>query len=305
MPRATIATSNPDTIEIEYETIGSPTDPPLLLVMGFTAQLIAWDDQLCQQLADRGRYVIRYDNRDCGLSTRFDGQSIEPMAVMQAQLQGDPLPPTPYTLSDMAADAVGLLDHLEIDAAHVVGASMGGMIAQMLAAEHPERVLSLVSIMSNTGSMWNGQPALRLYPALLRPPPRDREGYIDAMVLLFGTIGSSGFERDEEELRRLAGVSYDRGVNHRGTQRHLGAILATGDRASALRRIDAATLVIHGKADRLVRPSGGRATAKAIRGARLELIEGMGHDLPRQVWPQIIDGIVENAARGAGDVVPA
>ena len=284
-----------------YETFGDPGDPAVLLIMGLGTQMVAWHEDLCNELADRGFHVIRFDNRDVGRSTSFDHARPPGRVEIMRRRPRSPA----YDLSDMAADAAGLLDHLEIDAAHVLGASMGGMIAQMLAAEHPERVLSLVSIMSNTGSMWNGQPALRLYPALLRPPPRDREGYIDAMVLLFGTIGSSGFKRDEEELRRLAGVSYDRGVNYRGTQRHLGAILASGDRAGALRKIQAPTLVIHGKADRLVRPSGGRATAKAVRGARLQLIEGMGHDLPRQVWPQIIDGIVDNAARAAGDAVAA
>ena len=284
-----------------YETFGDPGDPAVLLIMGLGTQMVAWHEDFCNEIAARGFHVIRFDNRDVGRSTSFDHARPPGRVEIMRRRPRSPA----YNLSDMAADAAGLLDQLEIDAAHVVGASMGGMIAQMLAAEHPERVLSLVSIMSNTGSMWNGQPALRLYPALLRPPPRDREGYIDAMVLLFGTIGSSGFKRDEEELRRLAGVSYDRGVNYRGTQRQLAAILASGDRAGALRRIQAPTLVIHGKADRLVRPSGGRATAKAVRGARLQLIEGMGHDLPRQVWPQIIDGIVDNAARAAGDAVAA
>ena len=284
-----------------YETFGEAGDPAVLLVMGLGTQMIAWQEEFCEELAGRGFHVIRFDNRDVGRSTHLD--HARPPTRGEILRRRPRMPP--YTLSDMAGDAAGLLDALGIEAPHVVGASMGGMIAQMMAAEHPDRVLSLVSIMSTTGSMWVGQPALRLYPFLLRPPPREREAYIEAMVLLFGVIGGSGFQRDEDDLRRLAALSFERGVNHRGTERQLGAILASGDRTGALRRITAPTLVIHGKSDRLVRPSGGRATAKTIKGGRVELIEGMGHDLPRGVWPRIIDGIVANAARAAGDAVPA
>ena len=175
MPRATVATSNPDTVEIEYDTIGSPEDPALLLVMGFTAQLIAWDDDLCRQLADRGRYVIRYDNRDCGLSTHLDGQRVEPMGVMRAVLAGEPTPPVPYNLSDMARDGVGLLDHLGIERAHVMGASMGGMIAQTIAIEHPDRCLSLVSVMSSPGDPRVGAPTKEALEVLLERAT-DRSG---------------------------------------------------------------------------------------------------------------------------------
>ena len=211
-----------------YETFGEPANPAVLLIMGLGTQMIAWHEDFCGQLAGRGFHVIRFDNRDVGHSTSLDHA--------RPPTRGEIIRRRPkaaaYDLSDMAADAVGLLDHLEIEAAHVVGASMGGMIAQLVAAEHPDRVLSLVSIMSNTGSMWNGQPALRLYPFLLRPPPREREAYLDAMVLLFGAIGSSGFERDEQELRELAGLMYDRGINHHGTERQLAAILSSGDRTA-------------------------------------------------------------------------
>jgi pimeloyl-ACP methyl ester carboxylesterase len=200
----------------------------------------------------------------------------------------------------MAADGVGLLDHLGIERAHVVGASMGGMIAQTIAGRHPERTLSLVSIMSNTGALSSGQPALEMYPLLIRRRPRDRDGFVEASLKTFFTIGSKAFERDVEELRRLAAQSYDRGHDPASAGRQLAAILASGDRTPLLRTITAPTLVIHGTADRLIRPSGGRATAAAIPGARLLLIEGMGHDLPRQVWPRIIDGIDANAER-AGD----
>ena len=170
MPRATVATTNPDSVDIEYETFGSPDDPPLLLVMGFTAQLIAWDTELCEMLAARGRYVIRFDNRDCGLSTHLDGQQVQPAAIMAASLSGEELPPVPYTLSDMAADAVGLLDHLGIARAHVMGASMGGMIAQTIAIEHPQRCLSLISVMSSPGDPRAGKPAPEALEVLLDGP---------------------------------------------------------------------------------------------------------------------------------------
>lgn len=278
-----------------YETFGDAGDPAVLLIMGLGTQMVAWHEDFCEELAGRGFHVIRFDNRDVGRSTWLD--HARPPTRVEILRRRPRLPA--YTLSDMAGDAVGLLDCLGIDAAHVVGASMGGMIAQMVAAEHPDRVLSLVSIMSTTGRVWVGRPALRLYPYLLRPPPRDREGYVDAMVVLFGAIAGPGFPREESDLRELAALSFERGVNHHGTQRQLAAILASGDRTPALRRITAPTLVIHGRSDRLVRPSGGRATAKAIRGARLELVDGMGHDLPRGVWPRIIDGVAGNAARAA------
>jgi pimeloyl-ACP methyl ester carboxylesterase len=192
---------------------------------------------------------------------------------------------------------VGLLDHLGIERAHVVGASMGGMIAQTIAARYPERVLSLVSIMSNTGARWTGQPSPRLYPVLLRRPPRDREGYVRHTAWVIEQIGSPGFERDEDDLRRLAETSYDRGLNPAAAGRQLAAIVASGDRTPLLRTITAPTLGIHGTADKFVPPSGGRATAKAIPGARLLTIDGMGHDLPRGAWPRILGAIEENAGR--------
>jgi pimeloyl-ACP methyl ester carboxylesterase len=205
-----------------------------------------------------------------------------------------------YTLSDLARDAVGLLDALDIDAAHVVGASMGGMIAQVMAAEHPGRVLSLVSIMSTTGSRWKGQPAFRAYPYLLAKPPKTKTEAAERLVKLFRVVGSNGFERDEDELRATAELSWDRGPSNAGTGRQLGAILASGDRTKAVKGIRIPTLVVHGTSDKLVRPSGGRATAQAIPDAELLLVEGMGHDLPRGAWPQIVDGIVRTAERGQG-----
>ena len=199
----------------------------------------------------------------------------------------------------MAADSVGLLDHLGIRRAHVVGASMGGMIAQTIAIRFPHRVLSLVSIMSNTGSFWTGQPAMGMYALLLKPAPKDRDAYIEHGVELFTRIGGSGYEPDVEDLRDIAGRSYERGVNPAGSLRQLHAIVADRNREAQLRRLRVPTTVIHGSDDRFVRPSGGRATAKAIPGARLVEIEGMGHGLPRGAWPQIIDAIFGNARRAA------
>ncbi len=280
-------------VELCYETFGNPEDPAMLLIMGLGTQMIAWHEDFCAELVSRGFFVIRYDNRDCGHSTRFD--SVPPPTI--PQLLTRRLRHVAYTLEDMADDAAGLLDHLGIESAHVTGASMGGMIAQMLAAGHPDRVRSLASIMSSTGSRVSGQPRLRAYPVLLRRPPRDREQHVEALVRLFGIIGSPGFERDVEALRELAGQGFDRGVSAAGTGRQMAAILASGNRTAALRRIQAPTVVIHGTADKLVSPSGGKATARAIPGARLVLVRGMGHDMPRGAWPQIIGAIAENADR--------
>jgi pimeloyl-ACP methyl ester carboxylesterase len=279
-------------VELCYETFGDPGDPALLLVMGLATQMLGWHADFCAALAERGFFVIRFDNRDIGRSSRMAGR---PPTLQQLVLRSRAA--AGYSLDDMAADGVGLLDHLGIERAHVVGASMGGMIAQTLAARHPSRVLSLVSIMSNTGALWSGQPALRMYPVLLRPRPTDREGFVEASLRTFAAIGSPGFGRDEEDLRLMAAESYDRGHDPASAGRQLAAIVASGDRTPLLRTITAPALVIHGTADRLVRPSGGRATARAIPGAMLMLVEGMGHDLPRGAWPQILDAITANATR--------
>jgi len=283
-------------VEICFETFGDPADPAALLIMGLGTQMLGWHEDFCRQLAARGFHVIRYDNRDIGRSTIFHGSP----APTVGQLVRRDKRAAPYTLAEMAADGVGLLDHLEIQRAHIVGVSMGGMIAQTIAARRPERVLSLTSIMSTTGSRWRGQPALRTYRKFLRPVSGDRATYIAQTAALFDIIGSPGFERDPEDLRALLAAMYDRGHDPRSVSRQLGAIVASGDRTAELRHITAPTLVIHGTADKLVAPSGGRATARAIPGARLLEIEGMGHDLPRGAWPQLIDAIVENAGR-AGD----
>jgi pimeloyl-ACP methyl ester carboxylesterase len=280
-------------IELCYELFGDPGDPPVLLVMGLATQMLGWHEEFCATLAERGFHVIRFDNRDVGRSSQLAhlrAPSLRQLALRDRSAAG-------YSLADMADDAIGLLDHLGIERAHVVGASMGGMIAQTIAIRHPDRVLSLVSIMSNTGARFSGQPALRILPTFLKPAARSRDAYVEQAARLYALIGSPGFERDETELRERLGRSYDRGLHPAGTARQLAAIVTAGDRSAELRRIDVPTVVIHGTADKLVNPSGGRATAKAIPGARLVTIEGMGHDLPRGAWPQIIEAIAENAAR--------
>jgi pimeloyl-ACP methyl ester carboxylesterase len=291
MPRAAVTTG----MEIEYETIGSPDDPALLLVMGFTAQLTTWDDGFCRMLADAGRYVIRFDNRDCGLSTKLDGVQVDTGPVIAAAIADTVMPPVPYTLSDMAADAVGLLDHLGIERAHVVGASMGGMIAQVIATEHPTRVRSLVSIMSQPGDFEVGQPTPEAAAALLEPPPTEREAYIAASARWL--IWASKKYGDPERAKRNAARDFDRCFYPEGASRQLAAIYASGRRSHALAALDVPTLVIHGRDDTLIAPSGGFRTAEVIPGAHLLLVADMGHDMPEQLWPMLVDAIISHTSR--------
>ena len=289
MPRA-----QTNGIELEYETFGDPTKPAMLLIMGLGVQMLGWDERFCNLLADRGFFVIRFDNRDVGLSTHTEGPIPNPLQLMAQDYSS-----ATYTLDDMADDTAGLLDELGIAAAHVAGASMGGMIGQTLAAKHPDRVLSLASIMSSTGNSEVGQPQPEAITALITPMPGDRDGYVDAAMRAFSVIGSPGYPPDEERLRDLIGRSYDRSYDPIGFLRQLAAIMASGDRTEALRSIKAPTVVIHGEDDPLIVKSGGEATAAAIPGAKLVTIPGMGHDLPPELWPQFIDEIVENAERAA------
>jgi pimeloyl-ACP methyl ester carboxylesterase len=282
-------------ITLCYETFGDARDPTALLIMGLGTQMVAWHEDFCRALAERGFHVVRFDNRDIGRSTHMQGP---PPTIRQLLLRSRRA--AQYTLADMADDSSLLLERLELAPAHVIGASMGGMIAQTLAARHPDSVRSLVSIMSNTGALSNGQPALRLYPFFLRRPTVGREQYLAHFERLFAAIGSTGIPRDPDEIRELAALSYDRDHDPAGPGRQLAAIIASGDRTRELRKVVAPTLVLHGTADPLVRPSGGRATARAIAGARLDTVKGMGHDLPRAVWPRLIDAIAENAARAGG-----
>jgi pimeloyl-ACP methyl ester carboxylesterase len=249
----------------------------------FATQMLGWPDELCSALAARRPHVFRFDNRDIGLSTHLDDA---PQPDVMAALSGDSSSAS-YTLSDMADDTVGLLDALELDSAHIVGASMGGMIAQTIAIEHPNRVRSLTSIMSTTGDTTVGQATQEALGALLTEPATSRREAIDRTVSIFRIIGSPGFELDEADLRERAGLSYDRADDPLGVARQLVAIIASGDRTASLRSVHVPTLVIHGADDPLVDVSGGRATAEAVPNAELVIIDGMGHDLPRAIWPEI------------------
>jgi pimeloyl-ACP methyl ester carboxylesterase len=277
----------PSGTEIAYERFGDPAAPALLLVMGLATQMLGWPDGFCDALVGQGLHVIRFDNRDVGLSTHLHDA---PAPDVMAALSGDTSSAS-YTLSNMAADAVGLLDALELDSAHIVGASMGGMIAQTLAIEHPARVRSLTSIMSTTGENTVGQATQEAMAALLSPPASTREEAMDRTVAIFRVIGSPGFELEEAELRERAGLAYDRANDPAGVARQLVAIIASGDRTPRLRSVSAPTLVLHGADDPLVNASGGKATAAAIPGAELVILEGMGHDLPRALWPEITQRI--------------
>jgi pimeloyl-ACP methyl ester carboxylesterase len=287
-----IAPANANGIEIAYETFGDPADPTLLLVMGLGVQMLLWDEELCQMFVERGFHVVRFDNRDVGLSTKTPGR---PPRVLPALVRRPRK--SAYLLSDMADDAAGLLDHLQVDAAHVMGASMGGMIAQTLAARHPRRVLSLVSIMSTTGNRRVGRAKPGALALLVNRPPQGREENVERAAKAFKVIGSPGFERDEARLRDVMGRSYDRCFHPAGVAHQLVAIMASGNRTPQLRSIQAPTLVVHGENDPLVGVSGGRATARAIPDARLMTIPGMGHDMPREIWPRMVDAVVANAQR--------
>jgi len=289
-----VSTAKAGAVDIVYETIGDPADPPLLLVMGLGMQLIHWDIELCEQLAERGFHVIRFDNRDAGLSTKIEAPVPNVMRLM-AGLSAK----VPYLLRDMAGDAFGLLDHLGIERAHVVGTSMGGMIAQEMAIAAPDRILSLASLMSTTGDRFVGTPKLRVWSVLVRRAPHERDAYVEYFVRVFRMIGSPDYRPDDERVRELAGASYDRCHNPAGTARQLGAILASGSRTAALRELDVPAVVIHGESDALVPLRAGIATAKAIRGAELIKIPGMGHDMPKELWPTFVDAITRNAERAA------
>jgi len=280
-------------LKIAYETFGSADKPPVLLIMGLGTQMIAWPDEMCEQIADRGFHVIRYDNRDIGLSTHLD--DLPAPSLRDMLLRRKP----PYKVSDMALDAVALMDELGIDSAHVVGASMGGFIAQTVAGKHPDRVRSLTLIMTSTGSRLVGYPRPNLIRHLLaRRAVTDRAGAEQAVLDTFRLIGSKGFAFDETYLRELAGRSFERSLDRRGYVRQLAASMAQPNRTKFLRDIKVPTVVMHGLDDPLVNVSGGLALAKHIRGAEFIGFKGMGHDLPRELWPRFADEICTVAARG-------
>jgi len=280
-------------VELCYEREGDRHDPVVLLVNGLGGQLVDWDEGFRRALVEQGFSVLRFDNRDAGLSSAVEDGPAFDLAAGLAQDRSA----AAYTLDDMADDAAGLLEALGIEAAHVVGVSMGGMIAQMVAARYPGRVRSLCSIMSTTGAPDAGTPSPEAMAVLLRPPARGREEYVAAELEAARVIGSPGFPFDEERIRRRAEAAYDRSFRPAGVGRQLMAIMVSGDRTAALRTITAPTVVVHGAADPLVPPSGGQATAAAIAGAELRIVEGMGHDLPPQLWPDLVAVIAANAAR--------
>ncbi|MGA8744699.1 MAG: alpha/beta hydrolase [Solirubrobacterales bacterium] len=278
-------------IEIAYQEIGDPADPALLLVMGLGMQMLGWHEDFCGMLAERGFRVIRFDNRDIGRSSMIDSAGIPNRLDMVLGRRSS----APYLLRDMAADTAGLMDHLEIESGHVVGVSMGGMIAQTLAIESPERVRSLVSMLSSTGSRLVGWPAPRAYARLMARPASGRDAAIEQAVQTFAVIGSPDYPMDEQHVREVAASSYDRSHSRAGVLRQLHAITASGDRTAALRMLNLPVAVIHGERDPLINQSGGRATARAIPGAHLRIFAGMGHDLPRPLWPTFVEEIAATA----------
>jgi pimeloyl-ACP methyl ester carboxylesterase len=294
MPRA-----KANGIEIEYETFGDPAGPPVLLVMGLGAQMISWHDEFCELLAGRGFHVIRYDNRDSGLSTWMDAAG---PADIAGALGGDARPA--YTLDDMAADAAGLLDGLGIPAAHVVGASMGGFIAQLIAINHPDRVLTLTSIMSGPAHPESAPPTPEATAVLFVQPPVTREERIAQEMWIRKVLMGPDDQFDESFERARAERAIDRAYHPAGTGRQFLAILASHPRLRQLRQVRVPTLVIHGAADILVPIENGRMVASAVPGSRLVEIKGMGHDLPRRVWPDLLDEIVELSER-AGTLQPS
>ena len=291
MPQITISSG----LALEYESYGERGEPPVLMVMGFGSQLVSWPRDFCRLLAQGGRHVISFDNRDCGLSARFDGVDAQIEAVHLAAASGDierARELAPYTLSDMADDGFGLLTALGIDRAHLVGASMGGMIAQTMAIEQPERVLTLTSMMSTTGEPEVGQSTPEALEALLAPAASSREGYIASAETWL--LWHSRRYPELEQTRAIAAESYDRGLYPQGTMRQLAAMLASGSRAEGLRQLRLPTLVIHGSDDTLISPSGGERTAELVPGAKHVVVRDMGHDRPTPLWPEICRPILDH-----------
>lgn len=288
-------TAQANGIELCYETHGDPSDEPLLLIMGLSSQLVHWPMPMVDALVDRGFFVVRYDNRDVGLSSKFDAEHPgDFITTFMAASQGEPVE-VPYLLTDMAADAVGLLDHLGLDSVHVVGASMGGMIAQTVAIEHPARVRTLTSIMSTTGDRDVGQPTPEAMMTLVAAVPNTLDEALDAAVVTRKVIASPD-HWDEDTVRATAKLAIDRCWNPGGSARQLLAIAASGSRADALKELRIPTLVIHGDRDPLVQVSGGERTAEVIPGARLLVLEGMGHDLPAAFIGPIVEAVTAHAA---------
>lgn len=280
-------------IQIYYETHGDPTHPALLLVNGLGSQLTNWGEGYRETLAARGRFVISFDNRDVGLSTHLDGVAVDLAGVISAGRNDDPMPSVPYLLSTMAADAVGLLDHLHIARAHIAGSSMGGMIVQQMAIDHPARVLTMTSVMSTTGEPAFFKSTPEADASLNRAVPREREAYIADGVMRAKVISSPRYFDAQESAKKVA-IAFDRAFDPVGRFRQIAAIRASGHRADALRALTIPTLVIHGRGDPLILPSGGERTAEVTPGANLLLLNDMAHDLPRPLWPIIHDAIISH-----------
>ena len=282
-------------IELCYEIFGEADAEPMLLIMGLGAQMIHWDDDFCRQLAGRGFRVIRFDNRDIGKSSKLSGgKRLSPVELLKLRFLKIPVA-APYKLRDMAEDVIGLMDALQIPSAHLVGASMGGMIAQEIAILFPQRVSSLTSIMSTTGNPKVPPPTREASAMLMAPPPNTREEFFERFAQTWKILRVGSFPEDEALDQSRAERTYERGLNPAGVGRQLRAILASGSRKERLRAVKAPTLVIHGTVDPLVRPEGGKDTATSISGAKLVMIEGMGHALPIPMWPQIIGAIDKHA----------
>jgi pimeloyl-ACP methyl ester carboxylesterase len=282
-------------IELCYEIFGKDDGEPMLLIMGLGAQMILWDDEFCQQLASRGFRVIRFDNRDIGKSSKLTGgKPLRPLELLKLRFLKIPVE-APYRLRDMAADTTGLMDALGIKSAHLVGASMGGMIAQEIAILFPQRVRSLTSIMSTTGNPKVPPPTREAGAMLMAPPPKTKEEFLIRFAQTWKVLRVGHFPLDEAKDRERAMRVFERGLNPAGVGRQLRAILASGSRKERLHSVKAPTLVIHGTVDPLVRPEGGKDTAASIPGAKLMMVDGMGHAIPIPMWPQIIDAIDKHA----------
>jgi pimeloyl-ACP methyl ester carboxylesterase len=294
-------------LDIYFEDMGDPGDPAVLLIMGLGAQLLLWRDGFCEKLVDKGLRVIRFDNRDVGLSSKLDGQGVDTnqYASMARSLVGR-RSPSVYTLEDMADDAAAVLDHLDIEQANIVGASMGGMIAQVFAARHSARTNSLGVIFSSNNRAALPPPDPRALFAVIKGPRPDsaRDVIIDNAVRVNKIIGSPGYPSPEERIRADAIEGYDRSYYPWGVKRQFGAILGSGSLQHYNRQIAVPTVVIHGLADKLMRPSGSRSIATTIPRARLVLFPGMGHELPQQLWDQVVGELCVTFAESSSESAP-
>lgn len=287
-------------IEIEYDTFGEPEDRALILIMGLSCQLVAWPEGFCEKLATKGHFVIRFDNRDVGLSSKLDDLGVPDIFEILAAAQEGKVLESPYSLSEMAADTVGLMDALNIEKAHVCGSSMGGMIAQMMAIEYPRRIISLISMQSSTGDPGLPEAGPQAMEAMVAPPPMERDAYIQHMADVYRAFAGGSDKYDERLQNEISASSYDRSFYLMGFTRQLAAILACGSRKDALAAIEVPTLVIHGSHDALLPLAHGKDTAEAVPGAKLVIIQGLGHGM---VYPVLWDEIIETIAAHTASVI--